>query len=134
METKEKRHFFSKIPSWGLSLITAFISFILLFFLADLLSLIPIIGKNLSEVIAYISYIIMIAIACFYICRHNPKSVWYVPILCNIFGIITAIVEPTFWITSLWIIICSGWVLSLIGAISGAMVGQHVILKSNPND
>ena len=134
METKEKRYFFSKIPSWGLSLITAFISFILLFFIAALLSSIPKIEKNLSEVIAYIIYGIVVAIACFFICRHNPKSVWYVPILCNILGIISAIIEPTFWISYLWIIICSGWLLSLIGAISGAMVGRHVILRSNPSD
>lgn len=75
METKEKRYFFSKIPSWGLSLITAFVSLILLFVLASLLSAIPKIGENLSEVIAYISYDIIIAIACFFICRHNPKSI-----------------------------------------------------------
>jgi hypothetical protein len=134
METKEKRYFFSKIPSWGLSLITAFVSLILLLVLASLLSSIPKIGENLSEVIAYISYDIIIAIACFFICRRNPKSIWYVPILCNTMGIISAIVEPNFWITSLWIVICGGWVLSLIGAISGAMVGRRVILRSNPND
>ena len=134
METKEKRYFFSKIPSWGLSLITAFISFILLFFIAALLSSIPKIEKNLSEVIAYIIYGIVVAIACFFICRHNPKSVWYVPILCNILGIISAIIEPTFWISYLWIIICSGWLLSLVGAISGAMVGRNVILRSNQSD
>jgi len=134
METKEKRCFLFKIPSWGLSLITAFISFILVFFLYALLSSIPKIGKNLSEVIAYISYGIIVAIACFFICRHNPKSLWYAPILCNTLWIISAIIEPTFWITSLWIFICSAWVLSLIGAISGAMVGRNVILRSNPNN
>ncbi len=134
MKTKEKRYFFSKIPSWGLSLITAVISFLLLFVIFSLLSSILKIEKNLSEVIAYISYGVIVAIACFFICRHNPKSLWYATILCNAMGIITAIIEPTFWITSLWVFICSGWVLSLIGGISGSMVGRKVILRSNRND
>ena len=60
------------------------------------------------------------------------KSIWYVPILCNASGIISAIVEPNFWTTSLWIVICGGWVLSLIGAISGAMVGKHSTLRTIP--
>ena len=132
METKEKKSFFSQIPSWGLSLITAFLSLIFLLILSSLLSSIPKIGENMNEGIAYISYDIIIAIACFFICRHNPKSIWYVPILCNTMGIISAIVEPNFWITSLWIVMCGGWVLSLIGAISGAMVGRRDILRSNP--
>jgi len=125
METKEKKSFFSQIPSWGLSLITAFVSLIFLILLASLLITIPKIGENLGEGIAYISYDILIAIACFFICRHNPKSIWYVPIICNSMGIIAAIVEPNFWITSLWIVICSGWILSLIGAISGALMGKR---------
>lgn len=126
MKTKEKKSLLSQIPSWGLSLITAFISLIFLLFLASLLVSIPKIGENLGEGIAYISYDILIAIACFFICRHNPKSIWYVPIICNAMGIIAAIVEPNFWISALWIVICSGWVLSLIGAISGALMGRRV--------
>ena len=126
METIEKRSFFSKIPSWGLSLITAFVSLIFLIVLASLLSSIPKIGENMGELIAYISYDIIIAIACFFICRHNPKSIWYVPIICNTMGIISAIVEPNFWISALWIVMCSGWVLSLIGAFSGALIGRRV--------
>lgn len=129
MKTKEKKSLFG-IPSWGLSLLTALFSFIILFFLAGLLG--SMIDENISEGIAYISYDIIIAIACFFICRHNPKSIWYVPILCNTMGIISAIVEPNFWITSLWIVICGGWVLSLIGAISGAMVGKRSILRTIP--
>jgi hypothetical protein len=41
-------------------------------------------------------------------------------------GIIAAIVEPNFWISALWMVICGGWVLSLIGAISGALMGRRV--------
>ena len=113
------------IPSWGLSLITAALSLVFLFLLAALLSLIPKMGEDIGELIAYVSYDVLIATSCFFICRHNPKSIWYVPILCNTMGIISAIVEPNFWITSLWIVICGGWILSLIGAISGAFIGRR---------
>ena len=131
MKTKEQKSLFG-IPSWGLSLLTALLSTIILFSLASLLPYITKISENITEGIAYIIYDIIIAIACFFICRHNPKSIWYVPILCNTVGIITAIVEPNFWITALWIFICGGWVLSLIGAISGTMVGKRSILRAIP--
>lgn len=131
MKTKEQKYLFG-IPSWGLSLLTALLSCIVLFILAALLGSIAKIDENISEGIAYISYDVLIAIACFFICRHDPKSIWYVPILCNTMGIISAIVEPNFWITYLWIVICGGWVLSLIGAISGSMVGKHSILRTIP--
>jgi hypothetical protein len=126
MDTKEKKFLFG-IPSWGLSLLTAVISLIILLFLASLLGSVLPIEKDYSEVIAYIIYDILIAIACYFICKNNPKSIWYVPILCNTMGIISAIVEPNFWITSLWIVICIGWLLSIIGAISGAKIGKKAL-------
>ena len=126
VETKKKKSFFSRTPSWVLSLITAFLSVFVLMFLASILSDVAKSG-DIGESIAYISYGILIAIGCFFICRHNPKSIWYVPILCNIFGIISAVVEPNFWITSLWMVICGGWVLSLLGAIAGTIAGQRTI-------
>lgn len=116
---------FLGLPSWGLSLITALSSLIILFFLASLLGSLLKNNEEVSEWIAYIIYDFIIAIACFFICRHNPKSIWYVPILCNTAGIMAAIIEPNFWITFLWIVVCGGWVLSLLGAISGAIVGKR---------
>jgi len=131
MKTKKQKSLFG-IPSWGLSLLTALLSTIVLFFVASLLGHRTRIPENISEGIAYIIYDIIIVIACFFICRHNPKSIWYVPILCNTTGIISAIVEENFWITSMWIFICGGWVLSLIGAISGTMAGKRSILRAIP--
>jgi len=123
MATKEKK--LIGLPSWGLALLTAFLSLIFLFFLSALLgSLLPI-DKNISEGIAYIVFNILIAAACFFFCKQNPKSVWYVPIICNAVGIISAIVEPNFWITDLWIFICSGWLLSIIAAIVGSVIGHR---------
>ena len=107
MGTMNEKSFVSRIPSWILALITAFLSIVILLFLANILSDVVKLG-DIGESIAYISYGILIAVACYFICRQNPKSIWYVTILCNIFGIISAIVEPNFWITSLWMVICGG--------------------------
>lgn len=118
MEKKAKKSLFSGVPSWALSLITAALSFILLFLVA----------YPLGETIGYTIYVIVIVIACFFICMNNPKSIWYVPIICNIFGLMVAFGEENFyWGSTLLIIICGGWVLSLIGAVVGAKIGQRQI-------
>jgi hypothetical protein len=54
-----------------------------------------------------------------------------VPVLCNIIGIISAIYEPTFWKGSLWIVICSGWILSIIASIIGMMIGKRTAISDN---
>lgn len=117
------------LPSWGLALLVGFLSFIFLFIFAALLGSILPIDEDISEGIAYVLLGIIIAASCYFICKHNPKSVWYVPIIANIFGIFAAIVEPNFWITYLWILICGGWVLSIIASILGAKVGRGSSLE-----
>jgi hypothetical protein len=110
------------IPSWGLALLTMFLAFVVLMVVGDILAAIfSIPESNAADLVFYILYNLIIAAGCFYICRQNPKSIWYVPVLCNIIGIISAIIERNFWISSLWIVICSGWVLSIIASITGAM-------------
>ena len=130
MKTKEKSFIF-RIPSWGLALLAAFFTVILLIILGFLVGPLLQFNEIIAEGSPYVGYAIIISIACFYICKHNPKSLWYVPILCNPFGIISALIEPNFWTTAIWIFVCGGWVLSLIGAISGAMVGRKTLSTQN---
>jgi uncharacterized membrane protein YecN with MAPEG domain len=123
MKTNGKKSFLAGIPSWALSLITVVFSFFLLFLLA----------YPFGEVIGYISYDIVIVIACFFICKMNPNSIWYVPFICNIVGIMAAFGEENFyWISTLWIVICGGWVLSLIASIIGARIGKRKAISDNP--
>jgi uncharacterized membrane protein YvlD (DUF360 family) len=128
---KKKHNILLKIPSWGLAILAAFVTAVILMILGIFIG--PLIRpyEYIADASPYISYAIIISIACFYICKYNPKSFWYVPILCNPFGIISAIVEPNFWTTAMWIFICGGWVLSIIGAVSGAMVGRRASSKQN---
>jgi hypothetical protein len=123
MKPDRKKSFLAGIPSWVLAVITTFLSFFLLFLLA----------YPFGEVIGYISYDIVIIIACFFICKKNPSSIWYVPVISNIVGILAAFGEENFyWISTLWIIICGGWVLSLIVSIIGARIGKRKAISDNP--
>jgi hypothetical protein len=122
MSTKKKKPFLSGIPPWGLAgiaLIAPIIFMIILVFLADLMR----IDENIADPFFYIFTSLFIAVCCFYIIRHYPKSIWYVPVICNVAGIVSAIIEPNFWISSLWLFIGSGWVLSIIASIIGYKVG-----------
>ena len=123
MKTNKRKPFLWGIPSWGLALLTMFLAFVVLMVVGDMLAAIfKIPESDIGDLVFYSLYNLIIACGCFYICKHNPKSIWYVPVLCNIIGIISAIIERTFWISSLWIVICSGWVLSIIASLIGALI------------
>lgn len=124
-----KHKYLFGLPSWVLSITAAILSFIVLSIFAGVLNSVIGIDKNISEGISYIIYGLIIALACFLICRNDPKSIWYVPLLSNVGGIIAAIVEPGFWVTPLWIYISSSWILSLIGSIFGTIAGKHTAVK-----
>ena len=132
MNTNKRKSFLTGIPSWGLALLTMFLAFVVLMVVGDILTAIFMIpASDIGDLVFYILYNLIIAGGCFYICWQNPKSVWYVPVLCNIIGIISAIIEPNFWISSLWVIICSGWLLSLISSITGAQFGRKKAISVN---
>lgn len=126
MKKKLRRTNSMKVPAFVQAFITTLVITLVLFILDDLL--VSIAGlEETGEVITYICYDILIAIACFYLSRKNPKSAWYIYIICNVTGILSAISEPNFWISNIWIFICGGWVLSGITAILGALKGKHKI-------
>jgi hypothetical protein len=127
MKTSRKDSLLKGIPSWGLVLLTVIFAFVVLMLVGEIALVIFKIPEDndAAALIFYILYNLIIAAGCFYICRQNPKSIWYVPLLCNIIGIISAIVEPTFWNTSLWMMICSGWLLSLLTSVLGARSGKR---------
>ena len=131
-EPQSKKSNLWGIPSWGLALLTMFLAFVVLMVVGDIISAIfRIPESNTVDLVFYILYNLIIASGCFYLCRMNPKSIWYVPVLCNIIGIISAIIERNFWISSLWIVICSGWVLSIIASIIGAQIGKKKAISNN---
>ena len=131
-ESPGKKPYLWGIPSWGLALLTMFLAFVGLMVAGDILtSIFKTSESDIGDLVFYILYNLIIAGGCFYICRHNPRSIWYVPLLCNIIGIMSAIIEPNFWISSLWIVMCSGWVLSIIASLIGARLGSRKEILSN---
>jgi hypothetical protein len=121
---KNKNHkYLLGIPSWLLAILASIIALIVLIVSAGLLGSISGLDNNVSEGISYLFYGIIITIACFYICRNDTQSFWYVLILVNAAGIISAIVEPNFWVTSMWVYISIGWIMSIIGGIIGSLIG-----------
>jgi hypothetical protein len=79
----------------------------------------------LGEAVPYILYDLIIAAGCFSIVRRNPSSIWYIPLLCNVLGILAAFMESKFWTGYLWIPYTGGWILSVLVSLIGAWVGKR---------
>lgn len=114
MKRKEIAERIAGVPAWGLSLFSAFLAAFILSFLKD----------YVAEPFTYIIWSLMLVTASFLICIVHPRSVWTVPLLCNILVILPAAFDDSFWTTSFGIIICSGVVLSFIAAQLGALIGR----------
>ncbi len=131
MGEKAKKSGLARIPALGLSLMTFFGS-MLLAFLLDRISSSELSAFSTTEIIPMVFYVIVIAGASFFICRTHPKSVWYTPLICNALGILTgafgALDDPNSLINlSFWIVLGGCILLSVIGSIIGARMGQRII-------
>jgi hypothetical protein len=131
MRTKGIKSFLATTPSALLAIFSFVVANIVLFGIGEGLGSFIKIKGDIGEAIPYILYDLVIAFCCYFIVKQNPKSIWYVPIICNVLGIISAIVEPIFWISALWIVIGSGWVLSIIVSIIGARAGKRKAISDN---
>lgn len=83
------------------------------------------------DIIVLLLYILIIAVACFYLVRKNPMSIWFVPLICNAYGIVNAIVDIAFWKESHGIILCLGLVISITASIIGARIGKINAVSDN---
>jgi hypothetical protein len=118
MKAKPRKSRFIPVPSWVLSLLAAILA-------AIILGMINGMDLSVSDNIKYGIWGSLIAAACFFICWNDPKSVWYVPLLCNILNLLPALFDESFWTTSFGLIIFLGLGLSVITAILGAKTGQR---------
>jgi hypothetical protein len=123
MNTNRKKSLLATVPSAVLAVLTFFGALILLFGIGEG------IGGEIGGALAYILSDLVIAVCCFFIVKQNPGSIWYVPVICNLMGIIAAIIEPNFWISSMWIYVSTGWVLSLVASVFGAYKGRMTKTK-----
>jgi large-conductance mechanosensitive channel len=125
---KVKKSFLSTTPSAVLAILTIVGATILVYGIGVGLGSegLDILKDSEVEVSGYIIYCLIIAACCFLIVKQNPRSIWYVPIICNLITII-----PAIFATGFWGIICSGWVLSIIASIIGALMGKRKAISNN---
>ena len=105
----------ASVPAWGISLIAAFLTSVIL----------GILSGYIDKPLTYISWSLMSASASFLICILHPKHVWIVPLLCNSFAILPAIFDESFWTNSFGLIIGLGVVFSILMAHFGAFFGRR---------
>jgi hypothetical protein len=127
MKKKVTRPPLAGIPAWALSLLTLFasIGFIII------LQIFHLLDYSAIEIVAVILYAVFIIVACYFICRTHPKSIWYTPVICNAGGILVAILYPyTNPEPSILIFMGSVFILAVIGAFVGARKGRRLIDQS----
>jgi len=126
IKPKGKQPYFVGIPSAVLALLV-FIVALIVFFISDSIMT----PHTESGLISHIINDLIIAAGCFFIVIENPKSIWYVPLICNAGLILSSILEPNFWKSIMVIPICGGWVLSIIVSIIGAQMGKRKAISNN---
>ena len=101
----------AKIPAWALSFIIFVLSIIIAFAFGEEVTL-P--DSSILGIIGLIFYVVLTPVACFFICRTHPKSVWYTPLICSLLSLLGTIMGLFFWI-------------SILAAIVGAKIGRRKI-------
>jgi hypothetical protein len=118
METRQKKTIFVNAPSWLLDVLILIIAGIVLVITDSIWT--PHSGTGLKS---YIINDIIIAGGCFFIVKSNPKSVWYVPLICNALLIVPSFVEPNFW--NNWkVLICASVAFSIVVSIIAAQLAK----------
>lgn len=123
MKSTEKKPFLDRASSFVWALMVAFTALILFFLLVELV-LAPLLGMQLGEIVGYLLYGLMLGISGFIICKHDPKSVWYVILVLNIFTLLTVLGEYRTIAGTLGILNGIALLLSIIGVVLGARTGK----------
>ena len=83
-------------------------------------------GDSTLAIIGSIFYVVLVPVACFFICVIHPKSAWYTPFICNPVSALGTVFHPLEWTTlSEYLVWVISLVLSVLAAIIGAKIGRH---------
>jgi hypothetical protein len=127
MKSTTKRPFLDRASSIVWAVIAAAFSIILLFFLGEA-GFAFLFGSKLGEPLAFIIYGLILGISSFIICRHNPKSLWYVLIILNILNVLSLIGEYRNIIGTIVNYMTLAILLSIIGGFWGANKGKKELV------
>jgi len=136
MQDNNKKSFLEK-PSWALALLTSVAAILVVLFYTLIYGFLTfarhdndIIGSTIVPLTLYLGIIIIFS---FFIVKRNPKSVWYVPVITNLVGILLATLKSGFWNNqTFWIPVCGGWILTIIVSIIGSLIGKRETISGNP--
>lgn len=123
MKSTTKRPFLDRASSIVWAVTATIFSIVLLFFLAEV-GFAFLFGEKLGEPLSFVIYSLILGISSFIICRHNPKSLWYVLIILNIFNVLSLIGEYRSIIGTIVNYMTLAIFLSMFGGLWGANKGK----------
>lgn len=109
----------SALQSFGWTMITV---------LAEVIVYVSLVVEGLVEPevmsgsLGFFIFGIVNATCCFFIVRHKPVSIWFVPLIINAFLVVMAFFNTAFWMDPWWAPVVFGWFLCLISSIMGALM------------
>ena len=62
------------------------------------------------------------AIFCFFIVKHNPLSILFVPLVINAFILMMAFFNAAFWLDPWWVPVVTGYVVCMMASIIGVLM------------
>jgi hypothetical protein len=75
-------------------------------------------------------YSLINAICCFFIVKYRPFSIFFVPMIINVFILVMAFFNTVFWIDPWWAPVVGGWVLCLMASIIGVLINKRTSISS----
>jgi hypothetical protein len=121
MKNNVKRPFLAIIRSAGFALLTM-VGATFMLAIPEIIS-----RRFMGQFMPYVFYDFIIIVFSFFIVKQNPKSIWYVPIICNAFGIFSALMPDSLGTMQERILIYGGWLLTIIVSIIGARMGKKTV-------
>lgn len=109
-------------PTWARALVVALLAALLLFLLELGIQALP---RPQRSVAAHALQGAFIAACCWHLCRRDPRSVWYVVPVTNLFELGRAAFAAGFWLWPVWPAVVAGWAAALVAALLGARAGRR---------
>lgn len=122
MEKHKKSLPKAAVQSLGLVLLTV---------MAEVIVYISVIVEGLIEPeimsgsLGFFTFSLVNATCCFFIVKHKPISIWFVPFIINAFLLVMAFFNTAFRIDPWWAPVVSGWVLCIMASVMGALMRRR---------
>jgi hypothetical protein len=79
----------------------------------------------MSGSLGFFIFSLINAVCCFFIVKHRPISIWFVPVIINAFVMMMAFFNTAYRIEPWWLPFVAGWVMCLMASIIGALMRKR---------